>query len=1019
MTDNAPGQINLLSDLVRTLSKEGHFHEAVGIARQVLDLVREYRGSPHADSLTALRTLAALHRLAGEPSEAEARYRELLDAQRSHFGGAHPDIADTLHELATLRESEGDQAGAAPFYNEAVELTAARLGREHPDTTLLMNELGELYRVSGDHKAACATHGEALALRRKAHGDANLDVAHSLNNLGIAQFDAGRPAEAEALYAEAIDIKRRLIGSDHYSYAITLNNLATLYLKTNRRAEAVPLLLEVISVWRHCPEAADDGLMRVVQTLAESYVRMERHADAIPLYEELLTNQRRKLGDRHDDVLMLYNNLGMMYYLTDRYAEAEPHLRRSVELLRGSTRPHPMLAPALKNLAALYRKLDDATSAAAVYRELLAVQQATLQPDDLDVARTKQKLAEITGAQAPDSAPPPPQAGQRIGELHRQIAQYYEDEEFAKATEACEELLQLVRDQKGDDHPDTTTVRENLSTVRDAWADQLSHFATALYRSGKLKRALPVCEQVCALKRLALGEDHHEYATSLNNLGELRRAMEDRPEAERLHRLALAIRKAALGDSHEDVAQSCNNLALSLDDARAEEAESLYRQALDVKRQTIGDRAPGYATSLNNLAGLFMRTDRDREAAPLLRQAIDIWREADQGEALHCIRALESLAVIDEKFGDLAGAASGLRDLVNLARAGDDNLLPYLERLAVIEMRNGRFDAAEPLYRQMLAIAQKQHGKRHPEVAVHLNNLAMVCYAQGKDEAEALFVEAIKLWRKQSAESGLLLKALNSLAAHYQARGNHAAAASRYKDALALLQAELGPDHPDVATGFNNLARAHRESGKFKAALSCAESALRIPPVRARRKRPRDCRDVEPPGACLPRAGQPRGGGTAFSRSPGHPRRGRRQRPVGAWDEPLQSRDRAEDAGQASRGGDAPSPGRRHLERFAGDERSVVRAQPATSRGLVPRARSIRGRRGAVPAGECHARERAWRTASEGRPRHQGAWGALLENWKICRGRITSPPRHRDSPQRARPARSARREPRQPGRLSI
>lgn len=833
MSEPLPQQIVLLNDLVRQLREEGHFDEAIGPAREMLELVRRARGPAHADSLTALRTLAALCRRAGDMAEAEARYRELLEAQKTQLGTDHLDVADTLRELATLRESAGDVAGAVTFYKDAIALRGGRLGREHPDTTFLMNALGELYRTSGDREAARTMHAEALDLRRKAHGPSHVDVAHTLNNLGIAEDESGRHAEAEALYKEALAIKRQLLGEEHYSHSVTLNNLATLYLRTGRRDEAEPLLRAVIALWRRSPEASEVNLLRVLQSLAESYVRTDRHADAIPLYEELLDKKRRSLGESHDDVVMLMNNLGMMLYLTDRHAEAEPHLRRVVELLRSDAGGHQTLILSLKNLAAVYRKREDTASAAAVYRELLALQQETLDAADPEIARTRQRLAEVAGEDRSEdrdqAQAEPPKGGSRIADLNREVARLYEANEYGEAIETCERLLQLVREERGDDHADTATVRENLATLRDAWGDQLADVATAFYRSGKLARALPICERVCELKRQALGEDSAEFATSLNNLAELHRAMGNGPEAERGHRRALAIRKAALGDVHEDVAQSYNNLALTLGDARADEAESLHRQALEVKRQTIGDRDPGYATSLNNLAALYMRTDRDGDAAPLLRQAIDVWRAAEQSQAPHFVRAVESLAAIDDKLGDLPGAAAGFRELLQLVRArGATDLSPYLGRLAIVEMRNGHFDAAETLYREVLEIAQKRHGKRHPDVAVHMNNLAMVCYAQGKDEAEPLFLGAIKLWRKAPDARPELIKALTSLGAHYHARKNHKAAASAYRKALTLRRAELGDDHPDVATSLTSLARVLRESGDFRAARSCAESALRI-----------------------------------------------------------------------------------------------------------------------------------------------------------------------------------------------
>ncbi len=62
--------------------------------------------------------------------------------------------------------------------------------------------------------------------------------------------------------------------------------------------------------------------------------------------------------------------------------------------------------------------------------------------------------------------------------------------------------------------------------------------------------ALPLYRQALEICRTALGEDHPDYATSLNNLAELYRAMGDHAAALPLYRQALEIRRTALGEDH-------------------------------------------------------------------------------------------------------------------------------------------------------------------------------------------------------------------------------------------------------------------------------------------------------------------------------------------------------------------------------------------------------------------------------------------------------------------------------------
>ena len=103
-------------------------------------------------------------------------------------------------------------------------------------------------------------------------------------------------------------------------------------------------------------------------------------------------------------------------------------------------------------------------------------------------------------------------------------------------------------------------------------------------------------------RRKALGTDHPDYATSLNNLAELLRATGRYEEAEPLFREAMETTGKALGTDHPDYATSLNNLAgLLRDTGRYEEAEPLFREAMETGPRRSGRDHPNCATSLNNL----------------------------------------------------------------------------------------------------------------------------------------------------------------------------------------------------------------------------------------------------------------------------------------------------------------------------------------------------------------------------------------------------------------------------------
>ena len=151
-----------------------------------------------------------------------------------------------------------------------------------------------------------------------------------------------------------------------------------------------------------------------------------------------------------------------------------------------------------------------------------------------------------------------------------------------------------------------------------------------LYRSqGRYAEAEPLYQRSLAIREKALGPDHPDVGTSLNNLAVLYQSQGRYAEAEPLYQRALAIREKALGPDHPDVGTSLNNLAVlyrrpgPLRRGRA----ALPARARASARRRWAPTTPMSAPSLNNLAGLYQRQGRYAEAEPLYQRALAHPRE--------------------------------------------------------------------------------------------------------------------------------------------------------------------------------------------------------------------------------------------------------------------------------------------------------------------------------------------------------------------------------------------------------
>ncbi len=134
--------------------------------------------------------------------------------------------------------------------------------------------------------------------------------------------------------------------------------------------------------------------------------------------------------------------------------------------------------------------------------------------------------------------------------------------------------------------------------------------------------------------------------------------------------------------------------------------------------------------------------------------------------------------------------------------------IPEALAIAIRHHQGGRLQAAEQIYRQILAV--------EPNQAVAIHFLGVIAYQVGKpDEAVPRYRRALELWPEFAEAYGNLGMAL-------KAQGELDEAIACYRRALEL--------KPDYVEAHNNLGIALKEQGKLDEALACYRRALELKP---------------------------------------------------------------------------------------------------------------------------------------------------------------------------------------------
>lgn len=142
---------------------------------------------------------------------------------------------------------------------------------------------------------------------------------------------------------------------------------------------------------------------------------------------------------------------------------------------------------------------------------------------------------------------------------------------------------------------------------------------------------------------------------------------------------------------------------------RYSEAISVAREALRVAEETFGPEHTNVAMSLEFLAALYDAQGRYADAEPLNRRA---------------------LAIFETSLNPADATTPGV-------------LASALQSLAIAYVRQGKYEDAEPLHKRVVAIMQDALGPDHPDVAMALDNYALLLRKLGKvQEAQSMEVRS-------------------------------------------------------------------------------------------------------------------------------------------------------------------------------------------------------------------------------------------------------------------------------------
>jgi CHAT domain-containing protein len=359
-------------------------------------------------------------------------------------------------------------------------------------------------------------------------------------------------------------------------------------------------------------------------------------------------------------------------------------------------------------------------------------------------------------------------------------------------------------------------------------------------KQGRFSEALPLAQEVIAIRRALLGPQHPALATSLDTRGKLHQLLGNYPEALRDFEQARDIRRDVLTEDHPDFAISLDNLA-GLDHILNDVPRAMSRaeRAWKLRRRFLPPDSPAYATALLKLALAYQAVGNYGRAESLTNRVLAIRRCAlpeGHPDYIQTLHSLAMLAQAQRHYPQAVALYEQTRDLLRKYRP--ENHLVYavcINNLAEAYKQVGELAKARPLLEEACVLQKRLLPKNHLANAVSLYNLGRLYrdLRQYRDAALA-FEESLAIRqeilnralpalneRQRLAYLDQLKMALHSYlsvacAADFPADRIYNAVLA-WKGVLAVREADerLGRDQPDLQPRLTQLRRVQRELARL------------------------------------------------------------------------------------------------------------------------------------------------------------------------------------------------------------
>jgi non-specific serine/threonine protein kinase/serine/threonine-protein kinase len=318
---------------------------------------------------------------------------------------------------------------------------------------------------------------------------------------------------------------------------------------------------------------------------------------------------------------------------------------------------------------------------------------------------------------------------------------FYQLGEVEAATAVVEELIDLVKKVRGENHEDTITMMNNL--------------AAAYGELGRFTESLATSKTVYEHRKAHLGKSHRNTLGSLRSLAMAHHRLGQIDEALPLYEEAWQQSRVSLGEKHPATLSAMATLAtIYMWVSRWDESVALSEQVLQQRRTVLGATHPDTIIATHSLADCYDHVGRSAEALPLREEILRLTQHKLGEKHVTTLLGMDGLGrclTVLERYDE---AISQLEKTLELQVAVFGNRHPrtatFQANLANAYRRSGQVDRSRELYEQALPLMQSSYGAEHVLTLELMLEVGDVYAETGRfTEANATAEQCLKLWTEE------------------------------------------------------------------------------------------------------------------------------------------------------------------------------------------------------------------------------------------------------------------------------